>query len=192
MMPLFEAAKLWPEFETFADPVLEKLVVQAATFWQAMKRDSSPYILSLVGTCGTGKTFLAERLYASAMANARLLKHQWLLSPVRKVRWMDTLDQILERDHRVIDELAATNFLLIDEVSFPKNREGNMSEWALERLTQLISRRMGRWTVLTANVDPNEIEKADARIISRLIRDGNRLVKVTTQDYWLRPRNHAA
>ena len=188
-MQLSEAKKLWPEFETFSDPALEKLLMQCAEFWQEMR--SAPlgnaYLLSLIGTSGTGKTFLGEKLYQSARVNVELLKHKWLVNPVRKGRWMDILDQVLERDHAVIDELAAANFLLLDEISFPKNRDGNVSDWAVERLTQLISRRMGKWTVLTANVAANEIEKVDKRIVSRMIRDGNRLVKVETIDYWLRP-----
>jgi len=185
-MPLSEAKKLWPDFDTFGDPKLEKMLIHCAEFWASMKlKECPPYWLSLVGGSGTGKTFLAQKLYMSAKLDRNFAKHAWMTSPVKQGQWMDLFDQIIA-DSTILNDLAAANFLLIDELTFPRNREGEDSEYSVGRLIQLLSHRMNKWTVITANTTARDLGMIDARITSRMIRDGNKLVRVEAIDYWLR------
>ena len=49
-------------FQTFNDPQLDKMKVEAARFITAFQNHDSPYWLSFLGNSGVGKTFLATQM----------------------------------------------------------------------------------------------------------------------------------
>ena len=58
------------------------------------------------------------------------------------------------------------------------------SGYILSRQFDLINRRMGKFTVITSNLSIDQMK--DPRIASRLIRDGNKGINCTGQDYAMR------
>lgn len=74
-------------------------------------------------------------------------------------------------------------------------RPANAPGWArvADALFRLANARIGRWTVWTSNLTHREIsDSIDARLASRLIRDGNKGIRITAPDYALRNRKPAA
>ena len=73
--------------------------------------------------------------------------------------------------------------LVLDDIFNERDPNG----FGLDELNTLLSCRVGKWTVLTANVFLESIAAHEARIASRIIREpGNILVEVDAIDYAMR------
>lgn len=176
----------FPAFQTLNDTVLESMVVAAEEF--AGKFDDSKYQfkpcwLSFVGTSGTGKTFLSESIYAVAKKMCpHLTIHRELVSGVYKYFWPRLVTKLREGEYWIVEDLAMANFVFLDEIAV----EHDPSGFAKDKLCELLSRRVGKWTLLTSNLSLEKLGEMDARIPSRMIRDGSVVVDCSTQDYSLR------
>src|SRR6185369_910740 len=147
-MPLSEASRRFPSFQTCNDSVLEEMVVEAAEFKRKFEDESSrPTWLSFVGSSGTGKTFLAESVYGYARMCDNLIYHRSLLSGVTKRFWPKLVTKLRDQEFWQIDDLADANFVFLDEIAV----EHDPSGFAKDKLCELLSRRVGKWTLLTSN-----------------------------------------
>lgn len=74
-------------------------------------------------------------------------------------------------------------FLVIDDLGAERDESG----FVKDKMLELLNRRLGKWTILTTNLSLKNIaENYDARISSRLIRDENRVKRISAIDYALR------
>jgi len=169
-------------FQTLSDSELEKMLRYAEQFLQAMKAGENPRWVSFVGHAGTGKTFLANALFEAARKIPKLRSSATLISPVKKFYWPRLLSRLRDQEYWLISELADCNFLFLDELSL----EHDPSGFAGDRLSELLSVRCGKWTVLTSNLLLEAIGDIDKRIASRMIRDGSVVVQVKTMEFALR------
>jgi len=159
------------------------MVVEAAEFKRKFEDESSrPTWLSFVGSSGTGKTFLAESVYGYARMCDNLIYHRSLLSGVTKRFWPKLVTKLRDQEFWQIDDLADANFVFLDEIAV----EHDPSGFAKDKLCELLSRRVGKWTLLTSNLSLEKLGEMDARIPSRMIRDGSVAVDCSTTDYSLR------
>lgn len=180
-------------FQTLNDPILELAVIEAESFACDMVSSGRkeacivPRWLSLLGISGTGKTLLAGEVYkwAKACQWINKINHRQggLIDTVRKVFWPKLLTKLRNQEYWLLDELAECNFVFLDEIAV----EHDPSGFAKDKLCELLSRRVRGWTVLTSNLTLGKLAELDARIPSRMIRDGSVAVEMQTQDYSLRP-----
>lgn len=172
------------KFQTFGDPVLEQMAASASRFKAEVvthpRKDAR--WLTFLGGSGVGKTYLADALYQAAMRNAQLIHHPSLVSGVWRIHWPTFLKELRNQQYHLLDDAADANFLMIDELVL----EHDPTKFGADKMSELFGRRVGKWTVSTSNLSRQKIADIDIRIISRIIRDENEVVKCDTLDYALR------
>lgn len=154
---------------------------EAGAFLVGIADGSPPRWLTLWGRNGTGngtgKTFLARLLMDAAR------KRFSCTPPVKFCHWPSLCDRMQAQDDTMHSfafcELAG--LLVIDDMGAEHQTPAMLS-----KLCRLMDSRLRRWTVLTTNLSPDDWQERDARISSRIIRDGNRHVCCETTDYALR------
>ena len=97
---------------------------------------------------------------------------------------IDTITDYIFSKHKEQLQFCEDAWLLvIDDFGTQYDKSG----FVLSKLFELINRRMGKWTVITSNLNLKQIANdVDPRIASRLVRDGNRVVDCSTKDFYLR------
>lgn len=146
-----------------------------------------PRWLSFLGSPAAGKTMLAREIYRDAFAFER--QHPMLEDGchVRRVCWRSwpaLVAKLRDGEFRAFNDLLNVWFLAIDDVG--AEHQAKDAGFALSKLYELLNARLGKWTVLTSNLDLSTLGGMDARIASRLIRDGNQVVVVDVKDFNLR------
>lgn len=182
------------DFQTLNDPVLDRMREAAARFCIGMYEDRPPYWLSLIGRSGTGKTMLAQRIlrfFRAVLDGTR--RHDKGAAVVaykgcKLVSWGTCMGWMLEGDFGFVRDLQDHWLLVIDDIGA---EHGKNRELSASKLYELLCARQGKWTVITANLSTEQIGALlDARIASRLLRDGSRVIEADTTDYNMRPRVH--
>jgi len=179
--PRVTSLNVFDRFQTVGDPVLERMKTESARFVQDALDRKTPRWLSLVGSSGTGKTFLArmilERLWKSELYSHSLLKCGVLLQ-----EWPAMLSKMREGSFYLSADCGLANLLVLDEVMIGHDPNG----FAADKLAGILSSRVGKWTVITSNLTIQAIGVIDTRISSRMFRDGSVVVKCDTIDWGLR------
>jgi len=121
-------------------------------------------------------------VYRLAAGNEKLSRHPVLINGVAKAFWPKLLSELRNREYHRIDDLAEANFVFLDELSV----EHDPSGFGRDKLCELLSRRIGKWTLITSNLTLQKLADIDTRISSRMIRDRSVVVEVTTTDFALR------
>jgi len=180
------------KFKTFNDDKLIDMLDSADAFVQALSADD-PYTLSFLGSTdkgntGTGKTMLAQAIYAHAIE----FNKYWINDSLRGVTqsreiYFKTIDQITDyifsQGRYQLQDCTDAWLLVIDDFGTGYDKSG----FVLSKLFELINGRLGKWTVITSNLSLGQIERdVDQRIASRLVRDGGRVVDCSTKDFGLR------
>ena len=180
-----EAWAKWLKVETFGEQGLENLVSQCANFATALTKQEHPRWISLLGTCGTGKTHCAVRLWD--------LRHHlsWTrtLYDGHIVYWPRFVVQLRERVREGVGcgeflDMGHWPLLVLDDIGAERDPTG----FATEHLNLLLGMRVGKWTVLTSNLALDQLAKIDDRIASRMVRErGNIVVEMRgTRDFGTR------
>lgn len=184
--PSSDQSRKWTEqFKTFDSPVLELMLEEALCFHDEFSfPHSQKRWLSFLGGCGTGKTFLANMLLTRARRFPHLSQHRELVNGALKLFWPRLLTDMRCGNYEQMRDACDAHFLLIDELSVEHDPRG----FARDKLCELISMRVGKWTVITSNLTLNKIAELDVRISSRMIRAGSVVVECDTQDYSFRPK----
>lgn len=147
----------------------------ALAFWAALCARQSPRILTLWGRNGhgngTGKTFLATLV----KAQGRGTMLPWPKYCARR--------QQGEPTGLMAHNIENAALLVIDDAGAE-----HATSFTTGLLCEALDGRMRRLqhTIITSNLSPDEWRDRDARISSRLIRDGNIHVCCETSDFSLR------
>lgn len=160
--------------------MLETMVDAAATFIEQAQTKRQPHWLSFCGPSGTGKTHLASAVFSSL--KTAFADHESLICGALKFTWPRLLPRLREGAYFLLDDIRDANLVFLDD--FGTERP---TEFALEKLYEIIESRSRKWTILTSNLSAQQIaERMDTRIASRLIRDGSQVVDVVAKDFNLR------
>jgi DNA replication protein DnaC len=171
------------EFNTFQDPVLETMLAAAKRFLNDIKNGTSPYWLSFCGTSHTGKTFLSDIVYEQIKELPPLVNHATLIHGVRRINWPKIVGRLYNREMWLLDEYADLNFLMADELTPGADKSG----FERDCICRALLGRVGKWTLLTSNHLIDDITtKIDARLASRMTREGSIAVEVQTTPYGMR------
>lgn len=171
-------------FDTLGDPERQKLL-DAATQWAcAFANEESPYSLTLLGASGIGKTHLAMRLYAWAKNKFRPRYNDYgarIRETISYVRSQSACDRFLDGEYDLPEIMKNDDVLFVDDVGAERDPKGT---WRTE-LQAVLDRRLGKWTVLTSNLSWTQLAEYDARMASRMLRNGGKVVRSKAEDYCL-------
>lgn len=163
------------------------MLIAARQFAQDMRLRREPYWLTMLGSSGAGKTHLAAALWGFFLEvggyyyrkdNGALCVHtgQFLY-------WPDFVDEMKRGDYSRGKDLRDDWFVVIDDIG----AEHTTTDNAKRQLSNILDKRLGKWTVLTSNKSHAQIEKdIDARAASRLLRGNSALIQVDVTDFNLR------
>lgn len=170
------------EFKTFNEIGLIRMLDQARQFAFSAREPlfPNPYWISFCGTNGGGKTFLANIIFNQLRTLPNLALHFTLISGVMKIHWPTLVPKLYNREMWRLEDATDANLLLVDEIACSADNRGIEREW----LWRLLSGRQHKWTIITSNHSLQQIaEQIDARVASRMIRDGSVVVEVNTVDF---------
>ena len=106
------------------------------------------------------------------------------------IYWPKFIEELREsvREGRGIDRLLDIGrwpLAVLDDVEATYDPTG----FASKNLNLLLGMRVGKWTVLTSNLNLAGLSKIDDRVASRVVREqGNLFIEMTTEDYGMRPK----
>lgn len=122
---------------------------------------------------------LAKAIHQVGRKMNHLKLHKELLNGVHFAYWPQLLDQLREREFWRLTTCCTANLLVLDELTIDHDPNG----FAADKLSQMLSRRVGHWTVITTNLTIDRIDGIDGRIASRMVRDGSKVVNIGADDY---------
>jgi len=167
------------------------MLTEVARFVRGMKDGVRPFWLSLLGTSGTGKTYLAKRIWKwylqSDLAEAAIVIDHWgreeVFYPGQFCYWPSVSAKLsCGEGYDILDELAREKFVVFDEIGSDRDPSGNIRNC----LAQTLCSRVGKWTLITSNKTLAQVgADIDTRIASRMVRDGSRVKVVKLPDYSL-------
>lgn len=164
------------------------MVEAVARFVLDMRENKPPRWLSLVGTSGAGKTYLAKRVWKwyrqSSLFETTVPEKGEPIYPGQSCHWPNLADQLkANTGYETYDELKREKFVVLDDIGQNRDTSGHTTE----KLSILLSCRVGKWTMITSNLSLEQIaEKIDPRVASRMLRDGSAVIDVNVPDYSLR------
>jgi DNA replication protein len=167
------------------------MLIAAGRFIEGLTRDipTERRWLSFLGPSGVGKTYLAKNLISIARALPHLSTHKSLINPIGMWQWGTLMGCLKDKQYWLLDDIRDSNLVLIDDIGIEEDRSG----YGREQLYRILNSRVGKWTVITCNMDLAEIaERIDTRIASRLIRDRNEVLEIKTLDYCMRSNAFAS
>jgi DNA replication protein DnaC len=148
--------------------------------------------LTLSGVCGCGKTTLARMAFNAASE----------FNPGNSALWVHSGDEYRERTRRPLnvwmhadtfaarlmggefdlpETLGQDYLVVIDDIGASKDTANAFIASKLSRLAEV---RLGKWTIFTTNLTHAEVAaQIDPRVASRMIRDGNIAIRITTPDF---------
>lgn len=184
-----------PTIEEY-EPSLVVAAAACAKFVADMERGADPYWLTFSGRTGCGKTKLALQLFTQGkrlnpgdtspiwppdFATNGHHKHEPGQRP--KCQFLDEqaiADWARSGEYDVIADAKRDFLAVIDDLGVSRDPTAFISDV----LMRICAHRMNRWTIFTTNLTLQEVSRErGARIASRLIRDANRLVTITADDY---------
>ena len=135
-----------------------------------------PFSLTISGRSGCGKTHLAKN--AAAYLKQRGISKGFYL-------WSDVVKQYKADAEHTLHKLSKYTVLILDDVG-AENLAGEYSlGLAATALCDVVEKRLGKWTLITSNLTTTEIaDTYDARVASRLIRNGGRVVQMHDAPDW--------
>jgi DNA replication protein DnaC len=182
-----------PKFDAY-EPSLVRAQANAIDMVSEMESDSNPRWLTLVGCCGCGKTMLAQQLFIQSQKTNPGAKSVWISGNGfysqynRRPRcvWLTAnifADRMRSGEYDLPEYLSNDYFVVIDDIGTTRDK----TDFVADGLYRLCNSRIGKWTVFTTNLSLPEIsDRVDERVASRMIRDGNQVVKITAKDYALK------
>jgi DNA replication protein DnaC len=189
-------------FQTLGDRQLEKMKRSAASFLDDMMCKRTPRWLSLLGTSGAGKTMLARLIWREWDIRYQM-EIDWEASKRTQsdsrpygeliryrggfINWGNAINnRMLKGDYDFLEDMRKYSFFAIDDIASEYERHRELSA---SKLYNVLEARLGKWTVITANLSLEQIGASlDTRIASRMLRNESMVVDVNVPDYNLRKR----
>jgi DNA replication protein DnaC len=171
------------------------MLTEASRFCLDMLAGSEPRWLSLLGTSGAGKSHLSA--WILRFFQCRVQRHfihgkaGYVLSErTASYRdWRRCSARFKNQEWDLVDAICEDWLCVLDDIG----AEHDPNSFAASKLDEICNRRLGKWTVITSNLQLEQISaQMDPRIASRLLRGGNVVVGIDTEDYALRMRKGKA
>ena len=167
-----------------------EMLRHAREFVADMARGHEPRWLVIVGLNGCGKSYLAERIVAwvrehgrevyareRAKAGREDLESLWTYAQEGPMfrRWQNLLTRLRQGEYHRLETDCRDWFKVIDDLGVGAiGADGEATGFAVQKMGELLDRRLRKWTVITTNFTRRQIaEQFDTRIASRLIRGSN-------------------
>ena len=185
-MTHFEKFLTESKFETLNELCLEIAKDQAARFvediamWLGGK--GTPRWLSIVGRSGTGKTHLAKEIYRYVWRNlgGETSSDKLFCLDFKFVPADALAEQWRSRKSAYSPEYERAPLLVVDDIGTVADKSG----FVTDAMYTLLSRRMGKWTVITSNLTYAAISSQfDERLADRMLRDGNVVASIDCQSW---------
>lgn len=173
-IPLYLKRKIennnW-NFKTFKDPVLIKLLEICKSFCNDLSIKKYRWV-TLSGPTELGKTHLAKQVFKFIRDNEFDLSHKFNYPYVKLVRWSDMITKIFKGE-LALDTLENCGLLVIEDLLSYRTWGTQWQEGSLDTTYEILNSRLKKPTFIDTNKSHSEIMKLDARIGSRLLREGS-------------------
>lgn len=138
-----------------------------------------PGWLSVVGVGGTGKTTVCQSVWAAMRSRSDWSECDY---QPHRIYWPKFVDEMVEsmRNKSGISKLLELHrwpVLFLDDIGTSANSDWQ-SKWAMEKLNSLLGSRIGRWTILTSNMNHGDWTRVDLRMADRMVRSPNILINM--------------
>lgn len=174
------AEKFFAGFQTRKNPERIEMLCAAVKFCVDMASpDVPPYWIVFLGRSGIGKTYLLRMIAnffercVAYMADERLSRGGNRYSRRGGIKeWNEALNEMIGLgDYSGQNQLKEDWFVALDDIGAEYERNQALSA---SKLYEVLSKREGKFTVITANRSVQQIgETLDVRIASRLLRHGS-------------------
>lgn len=163
------------------------MATAAAHFLLDMRRNTNPRWLVFLGKTGTGKTHITKaikRLFGEQM-DGLIIPDQDPLKTQHRMRghfvsWRKACDRFRSGDYGTRD-MEEDYLLCLDDIGAEYKAK---TDFITSKLDGILDARLNKWTVITANLNLQQIaEFLDVRIASRLMRGGSEIIEVNTADF---------
>ncbi len=138
----------------------------ASRFVQDIRDGAKPYWITFVGKSGLGKTHLAKRIVSLSRTRGGL------------ITWPTFEDAMLRWEFGLLNDLADDELVCLDDILATQAKS-----IVADKLYGIMERRLGKWTIITANMGLGDIASINARMSSRMLRDNNIVVECEGTDY---------
>lgn len=167
------------------------MVQAAGKFVRDIKAGVAPYWLSILGPAGTGKTYLARRIWkwyrGSSLFRASINPEtEQIVYPGEFCYW-PTLANHLQGNsgYAALVDIQSAKVAILDEIGAERDPSGHVAD----KLASTLCSRMDEWTVITSNLPLASVEeRLDSRVASRLVRGSNVCIQLpgNTPDFAFR------
>lgn len=175
---------------------LSEMLSAVMVFISEINAGKAPRWLTLAGNPGCGKTHLADRVRwflhrhgaeiynrttraDSDPTSANYLScYAYAQEGAVLARWGKIIEGARNSDMTLFNRACKDHFKVIDDLGVDCfDREGKATPFAIQKMGELLDRRLRKWTVITTNFSRSQLAKEfDSRISSRLMRDGSVIV----------------
>lgn len=185
-----------------------EMLEAARDFIADIREGHPPRWLVLLGDPGCGKTHLATRLrdwlrrygqwcydrnvYPDVQDDRKLSRiFTYAQEGPEMVKWGTLLEKLRDGSRWDFSRACGDQYKVIDDVgvdSFTKNARGELeaTPFAVQKMGELLDRRLEKWTVITANFSIEQFHTIfDSRIASRLLRNSVVVNAFGLRDYKL-------
>ena len=165
---------------------LSAIVDACARFVKSVKAGDQPYWLSLLGTSGAGKTYLARKVWrwfshSSFFRSSIDDDTKEIIYPGSWCNWPRLAGELLGNSgYGRLEDLQTEKLTILDEIGADRDPSGHVRDC----MSRLLSGRVGKWTLITSNKSLGDVDRdIDTRVASRMLRDGSIVVEVDVSDF---------
>lgn len=179
--------KLKLDFKTFGDPELASLLNASQKWLEGHPRGVEPHWCTLLGSSGTGKTYLAKQCHKKIRhLGLDLYQHKITKIPQQKTMrwfyWPKFVRRLRGGAFTLVDAAVEADILFIDDLGAEYK-----TDYIIGALTEICDQRLGKWTFITSNLRLDSIaDVVDTRVASRIVRGENIVAETSALDFVLR------
>lgn len=99
------------------------------------------------------------------------------------VKCKDIIDKEKSTEWKFTRRMCDAFFVVVDDLGSPRDQNGYLADC----YARICEERLGKWTIITTNKPLAQIaDEIDARIASRMIRGGSKVIETNAPDWNLR------